>query len=55
MIEEIMKEIESIIESAQRIAKLGKENPSIEKNAQIILIFAQLLEFITPLTNKEVK
>jgi hypothetical protein len=53
MIEQIRKEIEKLEESAKRLQALAQDNPSILKNAQIILTFAYILKFITPGKGKE--
>ena len=46
--EEIRKEIAAIEQSAKRLKELAHEMPGIKKNAEIILTFAFLLKFITP-------
>jgi hypothetical protein len=53
MIEQIRHEIEVIEESATRLKGLAKDNPSIRKNAEILLTFVYLLKFITPEKMKE--
>ena len=52
MNEQIRKEIERLEESAIKLRALGQENPSILKNAEIILTFVYILKFITPVTGK---
>ncbi len=46
--EEIRKEIEAIEQSANRIKNMSMGNNAIQKNAEIILTFAYILKFITP-------
>ncbi len=53
MIEEIKREIETLEKSATRLQSLAQDNPSILKNAQIILTFVYILKFITPEKDKE--
>lgn len=53
MDEQIRGEIAGIEESAKRLQALAPDNPAIFKNAEIILNFAGILKFITPLTGKE--
>ena len=48
MIEQIRHEIEAIEESAQRLKGLAKDNPAIQRNADILLTFVYVLKFITP-------
>ena len=48
MIDEVRKEVKTIEESALRIKKLAQDNPSIRRNAEIILTFTYILKFITP-------
>ncbi len=48
MLEEIKREIETLEKSATRLQALAQDNPSILKNAQIILTFVYILKFITP-------
>jgi len=50
--EQIRREIETLEESATRLKSLAQDNPSILKNAEIILTFIYILKFITPLRNK---
>ncbi len=51
--EAIREEIEKIEQSAERIKTLGKDNPSLQRNAEILLSFVYILKFITPRTGKE--
>ena len=53
MLEEIKREIETLEKSAMRLKALAQDNPSILKNAQIILTFVYILKFITPEKVKE--
>lgn len=53
MQEQIRGEIEKIEASAERLRTLAPDNPAIIKNAEIILTFAGILKFITPITRKE--
>jgi len=46
--EAIRKEIEKIEQSAERIKMLGQDNPSLRRNAEILLDFVYILKFITP-------
>jgi hypothetical protein len=46
--EAIRKEIEKIEQSAERIKTLGQGNPSLQRNAKILLDFVYILKFITP-------
>jgi hypothetical protein len=46
--EEIIKEIENLEQSANRLKLLAKDNNAIRKNAEIILTFLYILKFITP-------
>jgi len=55
MMEQIRNEIEKIEESAKKIQSLAGNNPSIQKNAEIIMTFAYILRFATPLLGKEEK
>lgn len=48
MNEQIRQEIERIEESAVKIQAMAKDNPAILKNAEIILTFVYILNFITP-------
>ena len=48
MIEQIRHEIETIEESANRLKGLAKDNPSLQRNADILLTFVYVLKFITP-------
>jgi hypothetical protein len=48
MIEAVRKEIEQIEKSAERIKALGQDNPSLRRNAEILLTFVYILKFITP-------
>jgi hypothetical protein len=42
------KEIEKIEKSAERLKVLGENNPSLRRNAEILLNFVYILKFITP-------
>jgi len=53
MNEQIRNEIGKLEESATRFNALALDNPAILKNAEIILTFAYILKFITPITGKE--
>ncbi len=53
MNEQIREEIKKIEESALRIQTLARDNPAIHKNAEIILTFVYILNFITPERVKE--
>ena len=44
----LRKEIETIEKSAERIKMLGQDNPSLRRNAEILLTFVYILKFITP-------
>ena len=55
MLEEVKREIETLEKSATRLQTLAQDNPSILKNAQIILTFVYILKFITPEKGKEEK
>jgi len=55
MNEQIKTEIEKIEESAKRLQALAQGNPSLMKNAQIILTFVYILKFITPIKGQEEK
>jgi hypothetical protein len=46
--ETIRKEIENIEKSAERLKALGENNPSLRRNAEILLNFVYVLKFITP-------
>jgi hypothetical protein len=48
MIEQIRHEIETIEQSAKRLKGLAKDNPALQKNAEILLTFVYVLKFITP-------
>lgn len=48
MNEQVREEIKKIEESALRLQALAKENPAIQRNAEIILNFVYILKFITP-------
>jgi len=48
MMDAIRKEIEKIEKSTERIKVLGQGNPSLLRNAQILLDFVYILKFITP-------
>ena len=51
--EEVRKEIEKIEQRAERIKMLGENNPSLRRNAEILLNFVYVLKFITPEPGKE--
>ena len=53
MIDEIRKEIRTIEKSAERLKTLAPDNRAISKNASIILTFVYILNFITPIVEKE--
>ncbi len=53
MNEQIRSEIEKIEESAKRLQALAKDNPAIQRNADILLTFAYILKFITPVPGRE--
>ena len=46
--EPIREEIERIEKSAERIKMLGKDCPSLHRNAEALLAFVYILKFITP-------
>ncbi len=48
MNEQIRNEIERIEESAKRLQALAQDNPAILRNADILLTFVCILNFITP-------
>jgi len=52
MNEQIRSEIQKIEESALKLQSLAGDNPSLRKNAEIILTFVYILKFITPITGK---
>lgn len=53
MMASIREEIERIEASAKRIKMLADGNHALERNADIILTFVYLLNFITPDRGKE--
>jgi hypothetical protein len=53
MNEQIRSEIQRIEESALKLQSLAGNNPSILRNADIILTFVYILKFITPEQGKE--
>lgn len=53
MNEQIRAEIDRIEESARRLQMLAGNNPSIQRNADILLTFVYILKFITPIPGKE--
>ncbi len=53
MNEQIRHEIEAIEESVNRLKGLAKDNPALQKNAEILLTFVYILKFITPEKVKE--
>ena len=48
MMDAIRKEIEKIEKSTERIKVLSQGNPSLLRNAEILLTFVYILKFITP-------
>ena len=46
--ETIREEIEKIEKSAEKLKALGVNNPSLRRNAEILLNFVYVLKFITP-------
>ena len=46
--EPIREEIERIEKSAERIKMLGRDCPSLRRNAEALLAFVYILKFITP-------
>ncbi len=46
--DEIRKEIDNLQKSAERLKALADGNNAIKKNAEIILTFLYILQFITP-------
>jgi hypothetical protein len=48
MNEQIRSEIAKIEESATRLKALAQDNPSLVRNAEILLTFVYILKFITP-------
>lgn len=53
MNEQIRTEIARIEESAKRLKTLAQDNPSIQRNADILLTFVYILKFITPVLGRE--
>jgi len=53
MNEQIRNEIEKIEESAKKIQTLAENNPALCRNAEVILTFAYILKFISPLTEHQ--
>ena len=51
--EAVREEIEKIAQSAEKLKMLGETNPSLRRNAEILLNFVYVLKFITPDTGKE--
>jgi hypothetical protein len=49
----IREEIEKIEKSAEKLKVLGENNPSLLRNAEILLNFVYILKFITPQIGKE--
>ncbi len=49
----IRTEISKIEESAKKLLVLAQGNPSIVRNADILLTFVYILKFITPAWGKE--
>jgi hypothetical protein len=50
--DEIRKEIANIEKCAERLKSLAEGNNAIRKNADIILTFAYILKFITPVAEE---
>ena len=50
--DEIRKEIANIEKCAERLKALAVSNNAIRKNADIILTFAYILKFITPVAEE---
>jgi len=48
MNDQIRKEIEALEGSATRLRTLAQDNPSLVRNADILLTFIYILKFITP-------
>ncbi|MGQ9858116.1 MAG: hypothetical protein ACUVS3_05420 [Thermodesulfobacteriota bacterium] len=48
MMERVREEIANIQSSARRLAEISHDFPALRRNAEIILVFADLLDFITP-------
>lgn len=48
MMERVREEIANIQSSARRLAEISQDFPALRRNAEIILVFADLLDFITP-------
>jgi hypothetical protein len=48
MMETVREEIEKIEKSAEKLKMLGENNPSLRRNAEILLNFVYILKFITP-------
>ncbi len=53
MNDQIRTEIARIEESAKRLQALAQGNPSIQRNADILLTFVYILKFITPVLGKD--
>lgn len=53
MMEQVRKEILSIRKSAASLMEISREFPALRRNAEIIMIFANLLDFISPQTEEE--
>jgi hypothetical protein len=53
MIERVRKEIHTIRKSAASLLEISQQWPSLRRNAEIIMIFAGLLEFTTPHLEEE--
>ncbi len=53
MMDDIVKEIGNIEKSAERLKALAQDNNAIRRNAEIILTFAYVLKFITPVPEKQ--
>ena len=51
--EAVREEIDKIEKSAEKLKRLGETNPSLRRNAEILLNFVYILRFITPDTGKE--
>lgn len=52
-LQRIREEIDRIRQSALRLCELARHWPSVKKNAEIILIFAEIVDFLTPMMEVE--
>lgn len=48
MIERVREEIQTIKKSAASLLEISGQWPALRRNAEIIMIFANLLDFISP-------